>query len=212
MNWVDEEIDDLEYKATLTGEVNKQPIAVIGEGIICSEEGLTKGGYDLELLPEGFSPLFLSTVLITGYPNACASLDGSPNLFKGMSYHYEREISFCDGGHLSLKTECDVQGRSLISKFFLSGEIEPADLCGVEPLVEAWESISDQEIQGSFKIVWRRHNGSLLSAEARSRYHIHRKSRIAPLIHRFIRIEPQVENGRLFLTQKSFIFQQLSCG
>lgn len=206
----EEETDELIYVAELTGEVNGQSILVNGEGVIRSNEGLTQGQYELESLPDGFSPLYLATVLITGYPNACASLDGSMNLFRGTSYHYEREVAFRDGGALSLKTRCELDGRTLRSEFALTGTVEPARVFNIEPLVESWEATGRREIEGSFKIAWKGEGGSLLSAEARSRYHVRRDTLGLPLMHRFIAIEAGLDGNRLFLTQNSFTFRRLS--
>ena len=205
----EEQIHDLEYTAELNGTVNGQPIVVRGRGTIRPAEGITNGDYDLEALPDGFSPLFLTTVLITGYPNACASLDGSPNLFQGISYDYQRTISFRDGNSLLLNTTCDLMDRRLRSTFALDGQVPKVSLQNVEPLVETWEAVRNGEIEGSFKIAWRQTNGSLLSAEAHSQYYVNRKTQGLPLVHRFIEIKSHVEGGCFSLWQRSFTFRRL---
>ena len=203
---IEQETDDLEYDASLTGEVNGQKIAVKGSGTIQQKLGLTEGEYELVALPDGFSPLFLTTVLITGYPNACMPLDGLPNPFAGVSYHYERQVRFRDGGHLELSTRCELRGRRLRSHFAITGSVQNKPLAAVEPLMEAWQACGTHDIEGHFKIAWRCADGSITTADAASSYHLPQSTSSLPVMHRGIQIEPKVVGQTLRLSQKSFTF------
>jgi hypothetical protein len=65
--------------------VNGFPIALSGDGNIERGLGLTLGSYTIEQIPKGFDPYIFSAILITGYPNASASVDNTPNIFRDRS-------------------------------------------------------------------------------------------------------------------------------
>src|SRR5713226_3732269 len=102
----DENEEILEYAALLEGNLNGACVRVSGEGRINETRGITQGEYLLHEVPEDFDPLFLTAVLITGYPNACANLDESPNPFSGRSYQYQRQLTFSADKQLRLRAQC----------------------------------------------------------------------------------------------------------
>jgi hypothetical protein len=200
---------ELEYTAELTGSVNGQPICLEGRGHINSKDGLTSGEYELHKLPRDFDPLFLTAVLITGYPNACASLDGVSNPFVGLSYEYVRQIAFRSARSLELKTRCQLNGRHLSSEFRLTGSSPVASLGTVEPLVETWESLGPGQIEGRFKVAWTTSGGEQLTAQTETEYAIPQSVPEICLMHRFIEIESRLVGTRLSLKQHSFAFRHL---
>lgn len=202
---------DLDYTAELTGSVNGNLISLKGRGYINSKDGLTRGEYDLHEIPEDFDPHFLTAVLITGYPNACASLDGIANPFVGASYEYVRELSFRNECLGVLSAQCKLDGRHLRSKFHLSGTFPVASLSSVEPLVETWESDYLGQIKGRFSAAWITPMREQVIAHAESTYSIARPvSEAIQLMHRFIEIKSVLRGMRLSLTQHSFTFRRLT--
>jgi Green fluorescent protein len=207
---IEEQEDALFYTAKLQGRVNNDDILVTGSGRIVLSEGLTEGDYEIEKSPKDFSPLFLTAVLITGYPNACVSIDGSKNLFHGSSYHYNRALAFRQGGNLTMTAKCSLIGEHLDSEFTLVGDVPRAELDEVEPLVEVWEPIGNHEIAGQFRIAWKKSGKLVISADAKSQYHPGNSTELMPILHRYISIVAKLESCRFSLKQKSLIFHQLS--
>jgi hypothetical protein len=199
----------LEYTAVLNGCVNDQEIIVTGAGKIIVRDGLTEGTYELVKLPTEFDPAVLEAVLITGYPNACAPLDGSPNVFQGKSYHYRRLLSFQENEQLLLNAVCQVDGNRLTSKFTLKGTAPKVKIEDVAPLVEAWEPTGSQEIAGQFRIVWQTVDGGYIRADAQSEYFPGNSTANMPVLHRYISISAKIEGRILTLTQKSLVFHHL---
>ena len=209
---IETEVDELEYKANLNGEVNGQSISVVGAGRIDSRLGVTEGEYELHKLPDDFDPRFLTAVLITGYPNACAALDNIPNPFVGFSYDYERNILFRDTSSLHLKARCRIEKNHLSSEFYLNGTVSGGTLQGIEPIVETWDMTGSGLIEGRFRAAWIAEDGKQVIAQANTEYHISREVSGMPLMHRFIEIESNIEGARMRLKQLSFAFRRLKVG
>jgi hypothetical protein len=206
---IEEKEDVLRYTAKLKGRVNDLEILVNGSGKILLSEGVTEGDYKIEKSPEGFSPLFLTAVLITGYPNACTSLDGSKNVFHGSSYHYGRTLAFREGECLTMTAKCSLSGKVLDSEFRISGTVPRLDLDEVEPLVEVWEPVGTNEILGQFRIAWKMNGKVVLSADARSEYHPGNSTEFMGILHRFIGITPKLHKNGFSLKQRSLLFHEL---
>ena len=200
----------LEYTAKLSGKVNDLEILVNGSGNILLEDGLTKGDYEIEKSPDGFSPLFLTAVLITGYPNACAPLDGSKNVFHGSSYNYKRTLVFRQGERLTMTAKCFLSGNVLDSVFEISGNVPKVELDAVEPLVEVWEPADNNQIRGQFRIAWKKNGKVVVSADAQSEYYPGNSTEFMPVLHRFISISHELQDRKLSLNQKSLMFHQLT--
>src|SRR5882724_9441802 len=98
----------ISFDARLEGMLNHSQIQLAGGGSISHPKGQTIGDYELRRLPEGFSPFILSACLITGYPNASKSIDGSRNIFQGRSYNYTRTLKFRTGEEMILDANCSL--------------------------------------------------------------------------------------------------------
>lgn len=205
----EEKQDVLHYTAKLTGRVNDLEILVTGAGTILLSEGVTEGDYEIQQSPEGFSPLFLTAVLITGYPNACTSIDGSKNVFHGSSYQYGRTLTFRKGESLTMHAKCSLTGKVLDSEFTIRGIAPRLELDDVEPLVEVWEPVGTKEILGQFRIAWKTNGQVVTSADARSEYHPGNSTESMPILHRFISITAKLHKNGFSLKQKSLLFHGL---
>ena len=200
----------LSFSASLSGTVNGEAIALKGDGNIQRGLGLTVGTYNLERLPRGFQPPLLSSILITGYPNASASVEDTPNIFRDRSYDYRRNITFRDGGDLSLRARCVLEGDHITSRFYLTGHVEVPELAGVEPLLESWEPNGPGGIRGHFTIAWRLQNGrGLVTADAESTYQIDTDEEQQGLLHRFVIMNSAVRGNTLRKTQTVGLFREL---
>lgn len=195
-----------EFLAELSGYINGQPIELSGSGIVDPTSGITSGNYILRKLPDDFDPIVLSACLITGYPNICASKDGIDNPFGKHSYRYERTINFRNGGELHLHTECKYVNEKLDSRFYLKGHLTTPALDVVEPIIESWEPGQDSQVNGNFVIAWRCKDGSLLVAEADTKYTIFADVKISHLLHRYIAVTPNISGNYLSLYQDSELF------
>jgi len=197
----------MEYTAVLRGIINDEPILVQGEGTI--EDGLTIGKYDLIKIPDLFNPYILKAMLITGYPNACASLDDSINVFKGSSYTYQRKLVFNNGGVLQMTAVCNLTCDSLESIFTVKGILKCPELTSSEPIIETWEPIANNKLSGLFRITWKTKDGNFLSADAHSIYSPRNSTDGQPLLHRYIEIQASIDNNVLSLRQDSKLFHSL---
>jgi hypothetical protein len=206
----EESKERIKYTATLKGKINDQVIVVYGAGTINLSDGITEGEYEIGVSPEGFSPFFLTAVLITGYPNACASLDDSKNTFFGSAYHYRRALTFRRGGHLSMTAVCSPTGTGLDSHFTLLGEMATVEVDEVEPIVEVWEPLGLNEIAGQFNIAWKKHGKIVASANAESNYYSRNSTQLMPMLHRYIAITSRIYRDGFTLRQKSLLFHRLA--
>lgn len=199
-----------EFLAELSGHVNGAPIQLSGSGIVDSVSGLTSGRYTLNRLPSDFDPRLLSACLITGYPNVCAARqDGVKNPFADHAYEYRRTITFNGHGELNLRTICEYSQNRLLSRFELTGKIITGKLCSVEPIVESWEPGCTATINGKFTIAWRDEAGQLLIGQAQTEYIIKSDVVFDQLLHRYIRIKPELSDAQLTLHQKSELFHSI---
>jgi hypothetical protein len=80
--------------------------------------------------------MLFSAILITGYPNASASVEDTPNIFRDRSYDYRRLIKFRDGGELQFRARCTLEGDHITSRFHLRGAVHVPALVSIEPLIE----------------------------------------------------------------------------
>lgn len=197
----------MKFKAHLDGVVNKQPIKLHGKGTLCENSGKTHGEYDLLKIPEGFDPMLLSAVLITGYPNASHSHNNVKNIFKGHSYSYERNIDFRNGGKLNLKVKCRRENDLFHSIFELTGHVECNGLTSVEPLVESWQPISLGHVKGHFMAAWQSDDG-LIAADAFTDYKIENSENQCNVLHRFISIDSFLDDNRLIKDQQVSLFHK----
>jgi hypothetical protein len=109
-----------------------------------------------------------------------------------------------------MTAKCSLNGQYLNSEFTLVGEVPSAELDEVEPLVEVWEPIGNNEIAGQFRIAWKKSGKIVISADAKSQYHPGNSTELMPILHRYISIKAELESCRFSLRQKSMIFHQLS--
>jgi hypothetical protein len=189
--------------------VNRLGIHLNGSGTISHAIGQTVGNYDLLEMPAGVSPFILSACLITGYPNASASIGGCRNIFQGHTYSYNRTLRFRSGEVLVLDTNCKLDGNRLLSDFRLQGSSPLADVYSIDPLVESWEPAGPGRIRGHFTAAWRRKTGGLVVADAVTDYRIDTSEEQQEFLHRYIAITSSVEGGHLFKKQDVRLFKQL---
>ena len=199
---------ELKFTARLTGVVNGQPIKLYGTGRIVLSSGLTDGRYDLEEIPKRFRLPVLSTVLVTGYPNASFSQDRTPNIFSGRSYSYERSIAFREGGELKLHASCTIDADRLTSTFRLMGHAELPELEGIDPLVESWEPVGPGRIRGQFTAAWPTPVGPVVAADVSTDYRIETDDVQAGLVHRFVTMSSHCSGSELRKVQHVRLFRR----
>jgi Green fluorescent protein len=199
----------MKYTAILKGIINGQEILVQGNGTIF--EGETKGNYSLDKIPLNFQPQILKGLLITGYPNACYSNDGSQNIFKGKSYTYQRKLNFNNGGVIEMSADCQLNNDILTSVFTVTGNIIADEtICNSEPIIEVWQPTKENDLSGLFRITWKTDEGNYLSADAHSIYQPSGVTQDLPILHRYIEISSVVEGDKLSLLQNSRLFHKLN--
>jgi hypothetical protein len=163
----------------------------------------------IEALPVGFDPMLLSAFLITGYPNATSSIDGSPIIFRDHSYEYRRNLRFRDGGELNFRATCTLKDDHIHSRFHLSGHVHASGLQSVEPIVESWEAYGPGGIRGHFTIAWRTKTGLLLVADASTTYQIETDQVQDGMLHRFILMRTTIDGKRIHKVQTVGLFREL---
>lgn len=199
----------LTFTAHLTGSVNGSAILVSGGGTIDVEHGETDGRYLLQDISPDFHPSILSACMITGYPNASASLNNTRNPFHGKSYSYRRSLEFSTGCRLELRAECELFGSQLKSRFFLYGEARLQGITSIDPLIESWEPLVGGDLRGRFTIGWRTLDDRVYTAEADSRYTLASSAVVEGVLHRYLVIRPESTPERLRLRQRSTLFRRL---
>lgn len=198
----------LKYTATLKGKINSQSILVIGQGTIVN--GLTQGDYSLNMMPDNFKPQILKGLLITGYPNACHSIDNTPNIFKNKSYTYKRKLTFNNGGMLEMTANCILEADTLKSEFIVNGNVLCEESINkTEPIIEVWQPTFENNLSGLFRIVWQTESGNYLSADASSVYSPEGVTLELPILHRFIEITSEEKEGKFSLCQNSYLFHKI---
>lgn len=193
----------LTYTAVLRGSVNGAKLEIVGDGTISEDEGVTRGDYELHLLPADFEPGYLTSVLITGYPNASRSADGAVNPFKGLSYSYQREIRFSTGQTVTFTAECIRSEHHLSSRFDLEGDFPSERVTEQQPIRESWKSLPEAGLVGFFEVAWGSVRGEVVRATARSLYRLPPgvSDRIA--LYRSIAIQCRIHDRRMRLDQVS---------
>ena len=114
--------NSLTFSATMTGSVNHEALSLTGQGQIDPSLGLAEGRYTFRTLPKSFDPNLLTAFLITGYPDAAASIGNVANLFRDHSYGYRRTVTFREGGELRFRASCMLKGGHITSKLHLVGK------------------------------------------------------------------------------------------
>ncbi len=199
----------MNYTAILSGTINSEEIIVKGAGTII--DGLTEGVYSLEILPLKFNPHILKGILITGYPNACSSIDGSINIFKDKSYVYKRRLSFNNGGVLEMTANCKVVANELTSVFTIQGNLPcEEEIENSEPIIETWQPTTENKLSGLFRIIWKTKSGGYLSADAHSIYEPGGVTNDLPILHRYIEISSKIKGDNFSLRQNSMLFRKLT--
>jgi len=199
----------LTFSAGLSGKINHQRVALNGHGRIDHALGLTVGDYTLIRLPQGFHPFLLSACIITGYPNACTSGDGSKNLFQGHSYAYVRRLRFRTGEELLLNANCRIKGNLLESDFQVSGTSPVANVESLEPLVESWEPEGSGRIKGAFTAIWRKAEGGFVIADTLSNYYIDTTLSQDGLLQRYVAVTSRIHDDRLMKRQECLLFKRI---
>jgi hypothetical protein len=200
---------ELIFSAHLSGEVNRADIRLDGDGTINQTIGQTIGNYNLQKIPDSFPPYFLSACLITGYPNASASIDGCRNIFQGHPYSYTRTIKFRTGEVLILEADCKLDGDKLISNFELQGSSPLGDTHSIEPLIESWEPVGPGKVRGHFTAAWKNKTGGFIVADATTDYRIEAQDEQSDFLHRYVAITSSAKGNRLFKKQDVRLFKQL---
>lgn len=196
----------IEFLAELHGEVNGQPIHVVGEGSIVQALGVTSGTYFTRQLPENFDPKLLAGCLVTGYPSACALAGKIDNPFGLSDYSYCRTLGIPGRGKLDLAVNCRYEGGRLVSTFLLHGAVQLPSLKEVGPITETWGRTTECQIDAYFDMHWTAEAGQTVVVEASSRYHIENPSIIPETLTRSIEVTPRVlGNGVFTLFQISAI-------
>ena len=175
----------LTFSAKVTGTLNGDAVQVNGIGHVDPSLGLTDGTYEFRL-PSDFDPLLLSAFLVCGYPNACATIEKTPNIFAGRSYEYRRTLKLRDGGEVSQRATIMVHEDRIESRMHLSGSAHVPKLTAVEPVVESWEPYGPGGIRGHFAIAWTTVKGFLVVGDAFSTYQVDSTHEQSGLLHRFI--------------------------
>jgi hypothetical protein len=193
----------LKTRVTMKGRVNGEALSVAGRAILEPFEGVTRGRYVIEALPKRMDPRILSAFMITGYSNASKNFPGAVNPFRGVSYRYEREVTFEDGKALHFKAYCKVENDgSITSDFDLTGEVDVPALTAIEPLVEAWVPTKPGEIYGNFTSTWITEKGERIFASAVTRYHLEKPNPLPERHHRYITILGQFRGNLMSKYQK----------
>ena len=199
----------MKFTAILTGSINNEPIRLNGKGSINPQKGLTDGYYNLQEVPTDFSPVLLSAVLITGYPDASASLDGASNIFQGRSYEYNRNLIFGNGGELNLNTSCILKDDHLHSQFHLTGNVDLPPVDRMEPLIESWTPAGPGGIEGHFRAVWLGADGCTVKADAFTEYNVDTDQIQKRLLHRFVTIDSEVQGSDIHKLQEVMLFENI---
>lgn len=200
----------LTFSATMTGSVNHEALSLTGQGQIDPSLGLAEGRYTFRTLPKSFDPNLLTAFLITGYPDAAASIGNVANLFRDHSYGYRRTVTFREGGELRFRASCMLKGGHITSKLHLVGQVEVPELTSAEPLVESWEPNGPGGVLGHFTISWRRDDGSVVTADADSNYQIYDEDATQDgILHRFIQVRSAVDSNTLHQMQTAGLFSEL---
>ena len=202
-------MENLSFKADLTGCINNQTFTVTGKGKVNGNIGLTDGIYEFSSLPKGFDPMLLSAFLVCGYPNAVASIDGTPNLFRGHSYEYRRSFKLRDGGELYCRTQIKLKGNSIKTKFHLTGWCNVPELVDMEPVVESWEPYGEGGLRGHFTISFKTKDGSLITGDTFTNYQIDANKSQVGVLHRFIIMKTIIKGKSLREIQTEGLFHHL---
>jgi hypothetical protein len=200
---------EIQFFATLDGRLNSVPMRLQGGGRIDHEFGRTEGAYVVTEAPPDFSPYLLGPMLITGYPNASRSLADAPNIFKGRSYRYTRDIRFRTEHQLTLQADCTLDGEALRSRFDVVGTVPHESLGPLEPLVERWEPDGPGRIRGAFTAAWRKPNGEFLTADVTSAYDIDTDDMQPEILHRFVQMRTLVDGFKVEKIQDVLLFRDL---
>jgi hypothetical protein len=193
----------LKTRVTMKGVINGEPLAFAGRAILEPFEGITRGRYVIDALPRRMDPRILSAFSITGYSNSSRNYPGAINPFRGVSYGYERTVTFEDGKVLDFKAYCKVEeDGSITSDFNLNGEVDVPPLTSMEPLVEAWVPIKPGEIYGNFTPTWISEKGERIVATAVTRYHLEVPNELPCRHHRYITILTQFKGNLASKYQK----------
>lgn len=197
----------LNFSTSLRGGINGKGIHVSGSGMIDEGIGLTEGLYDLHQMPDGFDPLLLGCMKVTGYPNACKEAQGVSNPFKGISYNYKRSLDFGKMGSLELTSDVRILDNNLTSDFTINGNIKTPEILSIEPLSESWTP-KENSIEGFFRYGCRTKNGDVFYADAKSEYFIGKH--LDKTLHRFIDLDVTKEqNGQVKIIQNVLLYENL---
>lgn len=197
------------YQANMMGSINGADVRISGSGLFDEPGGIVDGTYMLNAIPAGVDPLIFNSVLVTGYPSVCQTLDGISNPFRPGSYSYTRKVDFGPHGFLAYTAECNKtisqDGVAILkSEFKINGSVTVPTLIGVEPLTECWIPAGPGRLDGTFLIQWLTSAGGHITGIATTNYLLPRGSE-TPLrpMQRSIQLHNTLSPGILRIHQQS---------